>query len=391
MMLGTLLHAPLPHAPLRCQKMDMKALAQERMKRRGATTPVAAPTRGAAPPRRVDPLQGCHRSIRLAHSLGGILVCVALLLLLLFSSRTWGVVFALAGVGLGRNGGGWLHGVLPAMWQEGKAPTAAAVAAATGSGIFGLAGVKSPGTALATEWTVALENLAFLCTYGKQNCLTNQATPPRPRPRLPPPPPGLQPGGSLGAVRRSPEMPAASANGGPAVPHQDLARGCPRVGLAALSSAPLLRTHCASSARRPGGSLRAHRRHLTTHLNVSLLPPTLSSGGPRARRCTPARSRWGRSRAWSGASSARGSCSATESPVAPTPGRFAKRQAPPAPAARRSRQWGWGELGACVQLLAAACSLGAAHGGIRAPGRTRPTPPRTTPRWPRGETPPRAG
>ena len=45
---------------------------------------------------------------------------------------------------------------------------------AAGLGLFSLAGLQSPSASLGIEWEIALENLAFCCTYGRRNCLTSQ-------------------------------------------------------------------------------------------------------------------------------------------------------------------------------------------------------------------------
>eukprot|EP00930_Biecheleria_cincta_P076821 TRINITY_DN64031_c0_g1_i1.p2 TRINITY_DN64031_c0_g1~~TRINITY_DN64031_c0_g1_i1.p2 ORF type:complete len:196 (-),score=19.88 TRINITY_DN64031_c0_g1_i1:28-615(-) len=119
-------------------------------------------------------LARAHRSVRIAHSLGVICACVGLLLLLLVSNRSWGLVVLLAGTIIARAGGYTVHGLLPKLLQEGAAPTEAEVAAGASVGCFCLAGLLEPGTSISQEWTALLENLAFVCTYGKRNCLTSQ-------------------------------------------------------------------------------------------------------------------------------------------------------------------------------------------------------------------------
>ena len=54
-----------------------------------------------------------------------------------------------------------------------KPPTDAEMAAAAAAGLYCVEGVKNFGASLASEWALALDSLAFVCTYGKKNCLTN--------------------------------------------------------------------------------------------------------------------------------------------------------------------------------------------------------------------------
>jgi len=69
-------------------------------------------------------------------------------------------------------GGAWLHSVIPPMLQEGSPPSDAELASAS-TGIFSLQGLSSLSVSLQEEWDVAIENLAFGCTYGKRNCITS--------------------------------------------------------------------------------------------------------------------------------------------------------------------------------------------------------------------------
>jgi len=60
------------------------------------------------------------------------------------------------------------------MLREGSAPTPAQLQ--TADGVF--CGILEGRGALSLsewkrEWSVAIDNLAFVCTYGKKNCLTN--------------------------------------------------------------------------------------------------------------------------------------------------------------------------------------------------------------------------
>eukprot|EP00929_Paragymnodinium_shiwhaense_P105917 TRINITY_DN70961_c0_g1_i1.p1 TRINITY_DN70961_c0_g1~~TRINITY_DN70961_c0_g1_i1.p1 ORF type:complete len:202 (+),score=34.80 TRINITY_DN70961_c0_g1_i1:59-664(+) len=170
---------------------ELKQLAEEREARARARGPMSEPMPNpwpkAAPARQpaaagrpgggagaASALSKAHRSIRLAHSVACIWCCIGLLMLLLMSNRWWGVVSILVGVVLARSGGGVVHGALPAMLQESGPPSEQELESATCVGLFCGAGLMQPGESLAEEWTVFLENLAFICTYGKRNCLTNQ-------------------------------------------------------------------------------------------------------------------------------------------------------------------------------------------------------------------------
>ena len=162
-------------------KHVMAALAAEREARQRAKVPEPTSTATKQPaalptlPASCAPaLKKAPRSVRLARTAGLILQAFALLGALLYGI-SWGpLCLSGAGVALARMGGTWLHGVLPPMLQEGRPPSEADVATAAGLGIFSLTGLQSPGLSLRIEWEVALENLAFCCTYGKRNCLTSQ-------------------------------------------------------------------------------------------------------------------------------------------------------------------------------------------------------------------------
>eukprot|EP00931_Biecheleriopsis_adriatica_P116745 TRINITY_DN92347_c0_g1_i1.p1 TRINITY_DN92347_c0_g1~~TRINITY_DN92347_c0_g1_i1.p1 ORF type:complete len:215 (-),score=46.17 TRINITY_DN92347_c0_g1_i1:34-645(-) len=172
---------------------ELKALAVEREARAKAkgrsSSPMPNPwqssssssgSSGKAPPapgRRgsgIGELASAHRSVRIAHSLGLLVCFTALLLLLLVSNRSWGMVVMLAGSVLARAGGAFVHTWLPKLLQEGSAPTEAEVAAGATTGFFCLNGLMDPGKSLSQEWAALLENIAFACTYGKRNCLTSQ-------------------------------------------------------------------------------------------------------------------------------------------------------------------------------------------------------------------------
>lgn len=40
-------------------------------------------------------------------------------------------------------------------------------------GLFCMEGMKSFSTSFSAEYALALDSLAYVCTYGKKNCLTN--------------------------------------------------------------------------------------------------------------------------------------------------------------------------------------------------------------------------
>ena len=179
--------------------VNLRALAKEREARQAAAAPSAGDGASSAPVRaapvrtagqgsgsraRAAAPQGsisraallrAHRSIRLARSLGLVLVVLGALVALLFGGRLSAVLLAVAGVQLARGGGAWLHSVLPPMLQEGGGPPSAAdVASASGCGLFSAEALAGPADCLTLEYEAAVENLAFACTYGKRNCLTNQ-------------------------------------------------------------------------------------------------------------------------------------------------------------------------------------------------------------------------
>lgn len=58
--------------------------------------------------------------------------------------------------------------------EENRAPSEADLAIAADLGLFSLGGLRYPILSLNVEWEVALENIAFICTYGKRNCLTSR-------------------------------------------------------------------------------------------------------------------------------------------------------------------------------------------------------------------------
>ena len=142
-----------------------------------APTPAAAARARAAAPKAPPPsfekLSNAHRSIKLAHMAGIIGQFIALLAFLLFGSWRAAVVLMLVGAGLARGGGAWLHGVVPDMLREGKPPTPEQMAAAAPV-LFGPHGVQNGGASLSFAWELMLENLAYTCTYGRKNCLTDK-------------------------------------------------------------------------------------------------------------------------------------------------------------------------------------------------------------------------
>mmetsp|Transcript_6978 Transcript_6978/g.19002 ORF Transcript_6978/g.19002 Transcript_6978/m.19002 type:complete len:214 (+) Transcript_6978:74-715(+) len=127
---------------------------------------------GGAGPRAGGDLMKAHRSIRMAHSIALAAIFLSALLILLFGfSTTYLLVVAIC-AGLARSGGAMLHGCLPANLQEGAAPSQAQVDNAP-KALFSPDGLRDFSAALSMEYSVLVENLAFACTYGKRNCLTN--------------------------------------------------------------------------------------------------------------------------------------------------------------------------------------------------------------------------
>ena len=142
-------------------EMDFKALAAEREARRGM------PKARAAPKVAVSELVKAPISVKLCRSLGGVIVCLALVLL---CSGVLGAVRAAIVVA----GAVWfarsaaLHASMP-FTQGMPPPTRREIESAASIGLF--AG-QLTAASLEAEWSVALESLAFCCTYGKTNCLT---------------------------------------------------------------------------------------------------------------------------------------------------------------------------------------------------------------------------
>ena len=99
---------------------------------------------------------------------------IMLLGLVLGFGRTTIGVLMLGGIGLARGGGALVHSMLPAMLIEvSQPPTAEQMTAAAAAGLYSLAGVKDVAASAAAEYALAVDSLAFVCTYGKKNCLTN--------------------------------------------------------------------------------------------------------------------------------------------------------------------------------------------------------------------------
>ena len=162
---------------------DLAALAREREARRGGPPPAAAastplPKSWASRPAAAPPsnLHSVHRSIKLGRAIGLAATFLSILFLVLgFGWRTVLIVF-LGGVGVARGGGRLVHGIVPAMLIESgaKPPTDTEIAAAQNAGLFCVEGVKTFGASFGGEYALALDSLAFVCTYGKKNCLTDK-------------------------------------------------------------------------------------------------------------------------------------------------------------------------------------------------------------------------
>ena len=162
--------------------LDLAALAREREARRGARAasqnpPLPRSWASQAPSRApaASTLLSAHRSIRLARALGLAIAMFAAVLLLLGVGWRVGAIVFLGAIGFARAGAAFLHGALPPMLIEAgaKPPTDAEVASAASAGLFCLDGVKDFGASWGAEYALALDSLAFVCTYGKKNCLTN--------------------------------------------------------------------------------------------------------------------------------------------------------------------------------------------------------------------------
>ena len=161
--------------------IDMAALAREREARRGVpkdTAPLpkswASRPTPAAPP--AGNLFSAHRSIRLARAVGlAAIILVALFFVLGWMGLRTAIIGLLLAVGLARGGGRLMHGILPPMLIEAgaKPPSDAEVASTAAAGLFCLEGAKNLGVSLGAEYALALDSLAFVCTYGRKNCLTD--------------------------------------------------------------------------------------------------------------------------------------------------------------------------------------------------------------------------
>ena len=166
--------------------VDLRALAREREARRpaqAASAPIPSswkPTPAQAstqPSQTLASMHSMHRSIKLARSLGLALAALAVLFLLLgfFSRMTVGVL-VLGAIGLARGGASLVHSLCPEMLYEGskRPPSDDEVARAASVGLYSLGGLKTFGASLTAEYALALDSLAWCCTYGKKNCLTDQ-------------------------------------------------------------------------------------------------------------------------------------------------------------------------------------------------------------------------
>ena len=154
--------------------VDLAALAREREQRnaarpRPAAQPPKSTPRSSNAPRAGVPLLKAHRSTRMAHAIGLFLcVVVSPLFAMIFPGRVALMVFA-AGCLLARTGAAFVHSLLPDMLREGAPPNDLA----TSDGLFNAAALENFNDEWAREYENLLECLAFACTYGKQNCLTN--------------------------------------------------------------------------------------------------------------------------------------------------------------------------------------------------------------------------
>lgn len=110
-----------------------------------------------------------HRSIRLARMFGFAANLLAVLCLILGCGRYTIGFFLVGGIGLARAGGRFVHGLLPPILLEKTAPpTDAEIAAASNAGLYCVAGAKDFANSVVAEYALALDSLAFTCTYGNK-------------------------------------------------------------------------------------------------------------------------------------------------------------------------------------------------------------------------------
>eukprot|EP00501_MAST-03F_sp_TOSAG23-6_P001725 GSMAST32.ASY1.ANO1.1799.1 assembled CDS len=149
--------------------------ARSKLNQRNINTPISRPSYRRSL-RSANQLKNTHRSIRLAHSLGLFVFILfgGLFSFVLFGSWRAVCICIILGTGLARSGGGWLHNTLLESLKESSEPTDAELVEAQHLGFSSLEGLQNPIIMLTLEKEIALENLAFVCTYGKRNCLTNE-------------------------------------------------------------------------------------------------------------------------------------------------------------------------------------------------------------------------
>lgn len=159
----------------------LRQLAREREARHPRTQAAAQPRpsyqtrhRPAQPDRATLTLLQSHSAILMARSIGTTIIFISLLLFLVY--REWRVIVAGSVVGalFARSGAEWLYSILPAMLKEGAPPTSEAQATASSTGLYSRQVIDSPAAAISSEHRVFLHALAFVCTYGRKNCLTGQ-------------------------------------------------------------------------------------------------------------------------------------------------------------------------------------------------------------------------
>ena len=165
----------------------LQALAKEREARRGVPAATAAPVpsswakRPAPSPSAnhlARSLLAMHRSIKLARSLGFAACVVGVTMFALCGTRvvwTSGAILCVAFL-LARRGAPVVHSLLPEMLYEGsrRPPGDHEITQASEVGLYSWSGWQAPSTSLSAEYTLALDSLAWTCTYGKKNCLTDQ-------------------------------------------------------------------------------------------------------------------------------------------------------------------------------------------------------------------------
>jgi len=132
----------------------------------------------AAPPKTTK-LLSAHRSIRQAHAisllmiLGIVVLWLPIITYLLGTAWRYPALLFCGATYQARFGAAWVHSLVPPLLREGQPPKPDEVSQAS-PGLFTLDAFQNPTGRGMEEWESFLENTAFVCTYGKTNCLTSQ-------------------------------------------------------------------------------------------------------------------------------------------------------------------------------------------------------------------------